>query len=346
MPRRPRVFIEGGIYHVYNRFARGDEVFLGAAEAELFVDLLRRARERDGLTVFAWCLMSNHYHLAVRSGPVPLSRTLGFVQGRFSQGFNLRHRSTGPMWQSRYKAKLVEDQGYLEQLVAYIHLNPVSAGLVDDPSEYPLSGHRELLVRMPGALIDADQTLSIFGGTLRDARRRYVRQLGATREVQWRTELPGRLPWWQREPDRPVEPESAGAWIDERGVSTGLERPRVSAERFLVLAAELLHFALDELRGPGSGRRVTSIRSLVLALAVERWQLRPCDFAPLFHRRNDVVSRWVRWGVDRRTGDPAFRELYQTLDQNLSQRLVDSPPVAGIFEPEDAKTATSGSRSR
>jgi putative transposase len=87
MPRRPRIFVEGGIYHVYNRFARGAGVLREGDEAERFLDLLRKTRDRDGLTIFAWALMSNHYHLALRSGPVPLSRTVGYVQSRFGQGY-------------------------------------------------------------------------------------------------------------------------------------------------------------------------------------------------------------------------------------------------------------------
>jgi REP element-mobilizing transposase RayT len=74
------VFVEGGIYHVYNRFARGAEVFAEGDEAERFLGLLHKVNSRDGLTVFGWCLMSNHYHLALRAGPIPLSRTMGYVQ--------------------------------------------------------------------------------------------------------------------------------------------------------------------------------------------------------------------------------------------------------------------------
>ncbi len=327
MPRRPRVFVEGGIYHVYNRFARGAEVFKEGEEADRFLELLRHVRQRDGLTVFAFCLMSNHYHLALRSGPVPLSRTLGYVQARFSQQYNCAHRSTGPMWQSRYKAKLVEDPTFLEQLIVYIHLNPVTACAVDDPSDYPLCGHRELLKKTAQPLVDADQTLSLFGGTTRTARRRYVRQLEGARDVEWRAELPGWLPWWGREPDRPIEPEPPGAWIDERGVSTGLERPSVKAEDFLSLAAEILKMAPEKLTAPGSGHQITRVRLLILALAVERWHLRPSSFAPLFRRRNDVVSRWVRWGAQRRMEDEDFRELYDDLDHELSHRLTGAKPV-------------------
>jgi REP element-mobilizing transposase RayT len=76
------VFVEGGIYHVYNRFARGAELFAETEEAISFLEILRKARDRDGLTVLAWCLMSNHYHLALRAGAIPLSRTVGYVQSR------------------------------------------------------------------------------------------------------------------------------------------------------------------------------------------------------------------------------------------------------------------------
>ena len=66
MPRRPRVVVEGGIYHVYNRFARGAEIFLEGDEGPRFLELVRTVRDRDDLTILAWCLMSNHYHLENR----------------------------------------------------------------------------------------------------------------------------------------------------------------------------------------------------------------------------------------------------------------------------------------
>ena len=111
------------MYHVYNRLARGELIFGQEEEGERFLDLLRFVRDRDELTFFAWVLMANHFHMAIRTGPVPLARSIGFVQARFGQDFNRRHASTGPLWQSRYKAKLVEDEGHLVHLVAYIHLN-------------------------------------------------------------------------------------------------------------------------------------------------------------------------------------------------------------------------------
>jgi REP element-mobilizing transposase RayT len=73
MPRRRRVFVEGGIYHVHNRFARGAELFSEPEEAVEFIAILRKASHRDDLRVCAWALMFNHYHMAVRASQIPLS---------------------------------------------------------------------------------------------------------------------------------------------------------------------------------------------------------------------------------------------------------------------------------
>ena len=128
MARRARVLIEGGVYHVYNRVGSGERVFEDPEEAVRFVDLMREVKARDGWTVFAWCLMANHYHLAVRTSAVPLSRGMHHLQCTFSRGFNRRWGRTGSLWQSRYQAKLVDEQRYLAQVVVYVHLNPVRAG--------------------------------------------------------------------------------------------------------------------------------------------------------------------------------------------------------------------------
>jgi len=145
MPRRARVFVAGATYHVYSRVARGERVFADSREAATFLEVLRNVKREHGLSVLAWCLMATHYHLAVRVGQVPLWRSMRLVQGRFARGYNRRHRLLGPFWQGRYKAIVVPDASYLQQLVAYIHLNSVTAKVVRDPARYRWSGHRELV---------------------------------------------------------------------------------------------------------------------------------------------------------------------------------------------------------
>ena len=162
MPRSPRVFLEGGIYHVYNRVTRGERVFAEDQEALLLLDTMRDIRDRDGIIVMAWCIMSNHYHLAVRCTSVPLWRSMASIHTKVSKSYNARYRYYGPVWQGRYKAKLVETQEYLRQLLLYIHLNPVTAGIVDKPGEYVWSGHRELVRRIKKPFVDPDQLLLAF----------------------------------------------------------------------------------------------------------------------------------------------------------------------------------------
>ncbi len=318
MPRRPRVFVEGGIYHVYNRFARGAEVFRDGDEADRFLELIRAVKRRDGLTVFAFCLMSNHYHVAVRTGPVPLARTMGYVQARFGQGYNRRWRSTGPLWQSRYKARLVEDERYLQQLIAYIHLNPVTARVVQDPAEHRFSGHRDVIGRRKAPLIDVEQVLAMFGDTVRTARAAYVRTLRGVIESTLKGEVPGRLPWWRHERDSAVEPEPPQAWVDELGRSSGLKRPPMTAEGFLAAACALLGAEPAALAGDGKGRELSRQRYLVAALGVERWGQQSKRLGELLGRRGDAVSRWVRHGAELRGSDSSFANDYEELDKALA----------------------------
>ena len=328
MPRKPRIVVEGGLYHVYNRFARGATIFDEGDEAERFLDLLRTVRNRDEITVLAWCLMANHYHLALRAGPVQLSRSIGFVQFRFGQDYNRRHRSSGPLWQSRFKAKAIDDERYLRQLIAYIHLNPVTAGVVKDPAQYPRSGHRELLRRAESPLVDPEQTLSLYGDTTGAARRSYVRTLQTVGTEAWRTNLPGGLPWWQPDRDRPVDPPPPAAWIDERGLSTGRDRPQVSAERFLELCAKLLEVPLARLATRRKDAKTTRLHYLVAGVGIERWRQRPVELARCIGRWPEAVGRWAQRAGQLRTTDVRFRADYESLDTRLSARLGDArPPI-------------------
>ena len=326
MPRRPRVIVEGAIYHVYNRFARGAEIFAQRDEAERFVALIKSVKKRDGLTVLAWCLMSNHYHLAVRIGPVLLARTMGHIQAKFSMDLNRRWHSSGPLWQSRYKAKMVTDHQHLLQLIAYVHSNPVSAGIIDDPADYRYSGHKELLGKPGYGLVDADGVLMLFGATEKAARKSYLGILRSTRAQPWKGEEPGGLPWWRREVDRPLEGSFAGPQLDALGRFGGLERMRLSAEDYVRQGCKLLESSLEELVGGGSGRDLCRRRHLIVGLGIERWGVRAGQMARIFGRRPEVVSRWAKRAGELRTVDDAFRASFEKLDAALAASL--KPPVA------------------
>ena len=230
MLRRPRVFVAGLIDHVYNRAGRGEAPFKLEDEADRFWSLLNEVKKRDGLAVLAWCIMPNHYHLAVRTASVPLWRSIRFLQHAYTQKFNRRCKVLGPLWQARDKARPIQGTDSLPRLLAYVHLNPVTAKIVDDPAKYRWSGHRELLRRTGRPLIDADLVDSFFGGTRRQALHSYLSLLKRERNERWVGGRLEQLPWWTGEPA--VE-KIGTAWTlwDAAPVRCGSAARRVSSWR-------------------------------------------------------------------------------------------------------------------
>jgi len=323
VPRAGRVFFDGAVYHVYNRLAGGERVFAEDEMAERFVGLLREVTARDGVTVFAWALLPNHYHLALRTGAVALERPMKSLQQRTTRRVNAGRGVFGPLWQGRYRAKLVEDQRYLDQLLVYIHLNPVVAGLVEDPADYGWSGHREILKTCPNAVIDADEVLRLFGSTRRGARAAYVRTLRGARDAEWIGEGPGNLPWWRL--GRPPRSESedpaetgrvARVEAEERRQR---ERPRIDAGELLRRGGELLGVGFETLAGRGKAPEVVRARELLTVLGVERCGLRVMDIAAALGKHPATGTGWVMRGVRRRQENSEDAARLEEFDKALSQ---------------------------
>jgi hypothetical protein len=270
--------------------------------------------------------MSNHYHLLLRTVDVPLWRTMASLQVGFTKRFNLAHGLVGPLWQGRYKAKLVDSQRYFDQLLAYVHLNPVAAGVVSDPAEYRYSGHREILTRAKAALVDVDEVLAAFGSKRPTARRRYASALKGAREADWIGELPGRLPWWglkhsPAEERDTLSPRRDLPFVDELGRSTGLERPPLEPDDLVNLACEKLGVSREGLIGPGRDRQVVRAREAIALVAVERYALRLKDIADELKKNQDTASRWLSRAAVRRRDDSGFSELVDALDQTLARSV-------------------------
>jgi putative transposase len=324
MPRPDRVFIEGGVYHVYNRIGRGERVLEREREADTFVELLRRVVRRDGLTVYAWCLMSNHYHLAVRTGAVSLDRPMRSLQQLVTRGVNARQKVFGPLWQGRYRAKLVEDQRYLDQLLIYIHLNPVSAGIVDDPASYPWSGHCEILRQMKDPIVDVDEVLRVFGKTRRSARSAYIRRLKGAMEAEWIGEAPGHLPWWRlgRPPKGEQEdPEVAVRQRRQREAKGPEWRPQLTTEEFVAQTIAGLGLDLEDVRSRQRSPELVRARELVMVLGVERYGLKVRALAAAIGKSPDGMSHALARGIRRRLADEMFRVNLQKLDKMIAAEV-------------------------
>jgi len=141
MARKPRVHLAGGYYHVMMRGNVGSDLFFSAGDRSRFLFLLQEGIERYGHRVHAFCLMTNHVHLLIQVGEIPLSRIIQNLGFRYTRYINSKRQEVGHLFQGRYKAILVEADRYLLELVRYIHLNPVRGGLCEAASDFDWSSH-------------------------------------------------------------------------------------------------------------------------------------------------------------------------------------------------------------
>ena len=318
MPRRPRRFVDGAIYHVYCRFAHGARVFAAPEEAEQFLAIVREVKRKDELSILAWCLMPTHYHLAVRTGRRPLWRSLRVIQGRFALVHNRRHHTLGPLWQGRYKARLVEGQDDLNRLLAYIHLNPVKAGFAASPLRYRWSGHRELLGRVRAPLVDVEETLRLYGSRLGAATQAYAAMVRAVGREAWAAEEPGRLPWWGRgaETAEEFDGEHRPA-LDALGASTAPEPVRASIEEVLAVVELATGLRRERLASGVRDRATVAARELLAVVAVHRCGARVTDVGRCLGRPADTASRWLSRGGERCLAELSFQRQATAVEAKL-----------------------------
>ncbi|OGA06887.1 MAG: hypothetical protein A3D95_04645 [Betaproteobacteria bacterium RIFCSPHIGHO2_12_FULL_69_13] len=154
MARRPRLDLPGVARHVVQRGNNRCACFGAHGDYRLYLSCLRKASRRCLCQVHAYVLMTNHVHLLVTplaSGAV--SHMMQEVGRRYVRIFNEIHQRTGTLWEGRFKASLIDSDSYLFTCHRYIELNPVRAGMVDDPGAYPWSSHRHYAHGVPDPLV-------------------------------------------------------------------------------------------------------------------------------------------------------------------------------------------------
>jgi len=143
MARRPRRVLPGIPFHVTQRGANKAAIFFDDDDRDRFLRLLHKACLQAGVALHAYALMDNHVHLLLTPRDSDgLARAMRRQGTSYVQCFNLRHARSGPLWQGRFHSSMVDSQPYLLEVVRYIELNPVRAGMVADAAYYPWSSAR------------------------------------------------------------------------------------------------------------------------------------------------------------------------------------------------------------
>ena len=174
MARPLRIEFPGALYHLTARGNARQDIYLDARDSRRFLGLLGEVCTRYAWRCFAYCLMTNHYHLVVETTQPNLSAGMRQLNGRYSQAFNYRHQREGHLFQGRYKAILVEREAYLLEVCRYVVLNPVRAGLARVPQAWRWSSYRTTLAGAGPAWLAAPDLLGLFAPEPEAAARAYA----------------------------------------------------------------------------------------------------------------------------------------------------------------------------
>lgn len=132
MPRLARLDAPGSVHHVVDRGIEREAIFKDDTDRHKFISRVSKLAGGDRLQAYAFVLMPNHFYLLVRTLSMPLSVFMSPLLTGYSVYFNRRHNRSGHLFQNRFKSFVVDDASYVLELVRYIHLNPIRAGIVDD----------------------------------------------------------------------------------------------------------------------------------------------------------------------------------------------------------------------
>lgn len=163
MPRPLRITYKDAVYHVMNRGTARQQIFHSDEDYRNFLVLIGEAVRMWGIHVHAFSLMPNHYHLLIETPHANISRAMRHINGVYTQRYNRTRKRDGQLFRGRYKAILVEEDAYLVELLRYIHLNPVTAGIVKRPESHLWTSHKYYIGDNQFEWLTTDRLLGYFG---------------------------------------------------------------------------------------------------------------------------------------------------------------------------------------
>ena len=270
------------------------------------MERLERYLRSCEVRLWAYCLMPNHVHLLVETGPQPLSTLMQRLQQSYTQYFNRTHRKVGHLFQGRYKAIVCDKDRYLLALIRYLHLNPVRAKLVKQPEAYAYSGHTAYLKGRPTGVLDPAPGLAVFGGT--GAYRQFVREgMGEGHQADY----------YAVEDQRFL---GTARFVDEwqaRIIDVPSSRPRQSLAYAIQSVAAGLGVDAARLRSADRSWAVARKRTQAAYLLIRRGGYRASDVAAALYRDPATVSTMLTRFAGRLSEEPAAQRELERLAKTI-----------------------------
>ena len=310
MARPLRLEFPGAVYHVIVRGNERKPVFRDDADRRWYLDRLARQGRDLGFSIFAYCLLGNHAHLAVRAGAAPLSRLMARLQSSYTQYFNRRHGRVGHLFQGRYKAFLVEEDPYLLSLIRYIHDNPVKARLVRRPQDYPWSSDRYYRRGGGPEWLDTGLVLAMLGKTRKRASANYAALMSGEGDGEPYDDAPS---WAQAV-------KGSSDFAEETFARLGEPAPRRRELSIASVAAQVSKVEQIEerrLHTVGRGRHEAGARLLVAWVCREAGGLSLASVAKYFGRDASTIVNGVERLEQRMAADRTLRRRAESLAEHF-----------------------------
>lgn len=160
--RIARVTYKGAYHHVMNRGIRGEHIFPDDSAKGYFLRAIREKTKILKIRLFAYCVMDSHYHLVLQNSSGRLSEFMKRVNGQYGIYYRNRYGGKGYVFQGRFESTLIEEDRYLGVVIVYVLLNPVNAGIVEDPYKYKWSSIHEYFTGKNSDIVDSGFVEAIY----------------------------------------------------------------------------------------------------------------------------------------------------------------------------------------
>jgi REP element-mobilizing transposase RayT len=281
MPRRRRIHVPGGFYHITLRGNHAQPIFHHSADHALLNKIVARALEKYGARLHAYCWMSNHLHFLMQVGDAPLAGPMRQIASEFARAMQLKLTTNGHFFERRYHATLIESTDYLFTVLRYIHRNPVAAGISVTPCGYRWSSHHAYAGRRQEPWLTSAFILEKFAPDRATAIQAYSDFMAA-------------------EPDELASPFPEGAFVfgsdafieSIRGVSREA-RSRQQLGELISEACRRFEVEPERLTSPVRDRYLTKVRAWIAHQAGERGVANRSEVARALGRSEGALRRAI-----------------------------------------------------
>lgn len=320
MPRQARIDIPGLLQHVIVRGVAQSDIFTNDIDREDFVGRLGSLLIETKTLCYAWALLDNHVHLLLLPTEQPLARLMRRLLTGYAVSYNLRHKRAGHLFQNRYKSIVCDDENYRLELLRYIHLNPLRAGIVADLEElasYPWCGHQQLIGTAPYQLLMATELLPLFAVGKKAAVEHYLRFL-----ADGLVEDGVKLSRGGRQSSRAYNAQLADDELfDERILGGGgfveqvlgaeelIHRPQLPLAELISRVADYYQLSVEELSRPCRRVEFVQCKAVICYFAMRHLQLPASAVAAGLGYTDSAVSKATRRGEDLYRDDEVLQSI-------------------------------------